>query len=111
MGTCCPRIKSITGRAFLGETRTNRNTARASAITIPFNRVSETIAQPLLESDCLLCPGVPMPLKESGRSKLSKLVPHHIFCHEHRNELLAVMDSEGMSDHIRYDGGPSRPGL
>jgi hypothetical protein len=54
---------------------------------------------------------MPMPLKEPGRSKLSQLVPNHVFRHEDRNELLAVMDRERMSDHIWNDGGPSRPGL
>jgi hypothetical protein len=38
-------------------------------------------------------------------------MPNHIFCHEDRNELLAVMNRERMSDHIRNHGGPSRPGL
>src|SRR6185436_4831158 len=39
IGTCCPRIKSTTGRAFLGEIRTNLRTACASAITVTSNRV------------------------------------------------------------------------
>jgi hypothetical protein len=52
-----------------------------------------------------------MPLKKPGRSKLSQLVPNHVFRHEDRNKLLPVMNRERMSDHIWNDRGPSRPGL
>jgi hypothetical protein len=52
-----------------------------------------------------------MPLKEPGWSKLSQLVPNHVFRHEDRNELLAVMNGERVSDHVWNDRGPSRPGL
>jgi len=38
-------------------------------------------------------------------------MPDHIFRHEDRNEFLAVVDRERMSDHIWNDGGPPRPGL
>jgi hypothetical protein len=52
-----------------------------------------------------------MPFKEPSWSKLSQLVPDHIFRHEDRNKLLPVMHRERMSDHIWDDRGPSRPGL
>src|SRR5580765_5643326 len=52
-----------------------------------------------------------MPLKEPGRSKLSQLVSDHVFRHKDRNELLTVVDREGMSDHVWNDRGPSRPGF
>jgi hypothetical protein len=54
---------------------------------------------------------MPMPLKESGWSKLPQLVPNHVFRHEDRNKLLTVMDRERVSDHIWNHGGPPRPGL
>jgi len=52
-----------------------------------------------------------MTLKEPGRSKLSQLVPDHIFRDEDRNEFLPVMHRESMSDHIRNDRGASGPSL
>ena len=52
-----------------------------------------------------------MSLKEPGRSKLSQLVPDHVFRHEDRNKFLPVMNRERMSDHIGNDRRSSRPGL
>jgi hypothetical protein len=52
-----------------------------------------------------------MPLKESGRSKLTQLMPNHVFRYEDRNKFLSVMNRERMPDHIWNNRGPSRPGL
>jgi hypothetical protein len=52
-----------------------------------------------------------MSFKEPGWSKLSQLVPDHIFRHEDWNKFLPVMYRERMSDHIGDDRRPSRPSL
>jgi hypothetical protein len=38
-------------------------------------------------------------------------VADHVFAHEHRRELLAVVNLEGEADELRHDGGAARPGL
>jgi hypothetical protein len=48
--------------------------------------------------------------KPCGR-KLSEFMAHHVFRNEDGDELLAVMDRQSMSDHVRDHGGPPGPGL
>ena len=38
----------------------------------------------------------------SGRRELTELVTDHVFAHEHRRELLAVMDLEGEANELRF---------
>lgn len=45
------------------------------------------------------------------RSKLAELMSYHGFCHEHRDEVLPVVNSDGFTHHVGYDHGSSGPGL
>src|SRR5690242_4477720 len=103
MGTCWPRIMSITGLALRGATRTNLSTARASAIFFSVHV--------LLQCDRLFSLGLSMSLEESRRRKFAQFMTHHILGHEHGNKLLPVMDGERVSDHVRNDRRPSGPSL
>lgn len=44
-------------------------------------------------------------------SKLTKLVANHILGHEHRDELLALVNRKRNTYHLGNDRGPTRPGL
>ena len=46
-----------------------------------------------------------------GRRELAELVADHVLGHQHRDELLAVVDAEGQPDELRQDGRAPRPGL
>ena len=52
-----------------------------------------------------------MTLERTGRSKLTKLVSYHVFSDIYRNVLLAVMNSDGMTDKFREYGGRTGPCL
>ena len=39
----------------------------------------------------------------AGRGKLTQLVADHVFRHEHGDEILAVVDQEGVADEIGRD--------
>src|SRR5262249_19638733 len=103
-GTCCPRIISITGRAFRGATRTYRRMARASVIV-------KSCCCPLLERDSLFRLCLAVAFKEPGRSKFTKLVSNHILRHKDRNEFLPVVDCKRVANHVWDHGRSSRPRL
>src|ERR1017187_5563156 len=51
-----------------------------------------------------------MPLEGPGGRKFSELVAHHVLRDVHRDELLAVVDRDGMPHELRKNGGTPRPG-
>src|SRR6478736_4511280 len=50
-------------------------------------------------------------LERAGGGELAELVPDHRLGDEHRHVLATVVDGEGVSDEVRNDGRPTRPGL
>src|SRR5262245_48507732 len=63
-------------------------------------------------SDCLVFTSCrAMTFECSRRRKFSEFVAHHVFCHINRNELLSVMNRNGVADHFGNDRRPPRPGL
>src|SRR5258708_20866815 len=38
-------------------------------------------------------------------------MPHHVFVHLHRQEFVAVVDTEGQAHELRQDGRAARPDL
>src|SRR5271167_2035399 len=118
-----PRIKSITKRAFCGETRTNFAVARASIASPPYRlrasargggrfgcrRASRRNGgrghRPLGSDPCAV------PLERPRGRKLTELMTHHILRNVHGNEFLAVVDCNGVTHHLREDCGAPRPRL
>ncbi len=45
------------------------------------------------------------------RRELAELVADHVLRHEHREELVTVIDTEGQADELRQDGRATRPRL
>src|SRR4029079_800695 len=52
-----------------------------------------------------------VPLELPGGRELAELVADHVLRHVDGDELLAVVDGQGVADHLRGDGGAARPGL
>src|SRR5690348_891191 len=52
-----------------------------------------------------------MAVERAGRRELAELVADHLLGDEHRDVLVAVVDTEGQPDELRQDGGPPAPGL
>src|SRR5437667_6478488 len=52
-----------------------------------------------------------MPLEYARRRKFAQLVADHVFCNKQSDELLAVMNHEGVTDEIGNHGAIARPGL
>src|SRR5262245_42059568 len=50
-------------------------------------------------------------LERPRRRELPELVPHHVLGHVDRDELLAVVHRECVTDHLRDQRGPPGPGL
>src|SRR5690242_19845643 len=44
-----------------------------------------------------------------GGRELAELVAHHVFLHEHLQELVAVVDLEGVAHELRDDRAGARP--
>src|SRR5215207_7020967 len=49
-------------------------------------------------------------LEHAGRGELAELVPDHVLLHEHLQELVAVVDLEGVAHELRDDRARARPG-
>src|SRR5512136_1261142 len=95
------RMRSATSRPFWGLIRTNRADARAIS-------VDSFMSLPHFE----LFGGLGGVAAEGpGGRELAELVPDHVFRDEHRDELAAVVDPDGQSDHLRDDGRAPRPRL
>ena len=52
-----------------------------------------------------------MAVEVAGRRELAEFVPDHVLGHQHRQELVAVVDAEGQADELRQDGRAARPDL
>ena len=52
-----------------------------------------------------------MAAEDTSGSKLTKLVTHHVLGDVHRDEFVAIMHGDGLSDEIWGDHRSSRPGL
>ena len=50
-------------------------------------------------------------LEGARRCELAELVADHRLGDEHRDVLATVVDGEGVTEHVRRDDGPARPGL
>ena len=68
------------------------------------------IALSPLALTAFLSPAV-WPWKFAGRRELAELVADHVLGHQHRHELVAVVDAEGQADELRQDRRAPRPGL
>src|ERR1039458_2581117 len=101
---CMPRIISTTRRAFCGETRMYL----ASALTGVLGSMLASLCRRLSRflRGCLHR----MAFKYPGGGELAEFVTHHILGDVHRNELLAVVDRDGIPDELRKNGGAPRPG-
>src|SRR4030042_871900 len=98
--TFFPRMRSALSRVFCGDKRRYLATARVSMMP-PSGRLRR----------CLQL-GFPVPgMAEEGAGgrKFSQFIPYHVFRHKNRNELLAVVDGESLSDHLRKDGRTPGP--
>src|SRR5437763_16790726 len=49
-------------------------------------------------------------LEHPGRRELAQLVPDHVLLHEHLEELVAVVDLEGVAHELGDDRAGPRPG-
>src|SRR5438093_4589237 len=96
--TCRPRMRSTDRRSFRGEIRTYFALAFASKIAS------------LLESGASLCV-MAVHAEGSRRRELAQLVPHHRLGYEDRNVLAAVVDGDGVPQHLGNDRRPARPRL
>src|ERR1700730_4387478 len=52
-----------------------------------------------------------MAAKNTRRRKLTQFMSHHVFRDEQLDELLAVVNLEGVADEIRHDHAVARPRL
>src|SRR5436309_3459007 len=93
--TLRPRITSATSRAFRGDTRMNRATALVSM---------------LLERRRPFGVGA-VRAEGARRRELAELVPDHVLGHVHGDELPTVVHCQGVTDELRADRRPPRPGL
>src|ERR1700674_3413649 len=93
-----PRIRSTTSRAFCGEIRIYRASALASMVFL-LCRLSHFLRSRLHR----------VALEGPRRRKFAQLMPHHVFGDVHRDELLAVVDRNGVPHKLGKNGGAPRP--
>src|SRR5262245_40988008 len=100
-----PRIRSITRPAFWADVRTYLAVALTSNIASPsgLGRWTGDLGH------LLHLRGVALELARRG--ELPQLVAHHVLGDVDRDELLAVVDGNGVPHHFRHDGGTPGPGL
>jgi hypothetical protein len=65
----------------------------------------------LLERDSLFALGSAVSFEKPRRGELSQLVADHIFRDVNGKKLPAIMDGQGVSDHLRHNHGSTRPGF
>src|SRR4029077_17882782 len=87
---CWPRIRSTTSRAFCGEIRIYLASA--------FACMANPLRPGLGGLGTLLRRRLHRVALERPRGgKLAQLVPHHVLCHVHRNELSPVVHRDGVA--------------
>src|SRR3990172_1587646 len=109
-----PRMRSMTRRAFEGDPLTYLAVAFASTISPPLAslRTLRSLRRWGGRRDLRFSCGLGgMAAERPGGRELAELVTHHILGHVHRNELLSVVDREGVSHHLRNHRRAARPGL
>src|ERR1019366_8795855 len=104
---CRPRIMSATIRTFRGDWWNFLNIACAMTCTLPSLLLVAT-GRGGSRSSARSAPATSRGLavtgvghEDAGRRKLAKLVPDHVFRDEHGEELAAVVNGEGKTDHLR----------
>src|SRR3954464_13228589 len=101
-------MRSTTRRAFCGVTRTYRACALASIAVLC--SLLGTVGSPAASAPAAL-PVVLLVAAERPRGReLAQLVADHRLGDEHRDVLAAVVDREGVPEHLRDDHGATGPG-
>src|SRR5579875_969914 len=118
--TRLPLIRSRTSFAFCGLERWKRASARNSGVVVlfaisnPYRPVGHSSEDQTLRLKLLRLGGVAalgrVALEGARRGELAKLVPHHVFCAVHRDELLSVVYRDRVADHVGMDRRAARPG-
>src|SRR6516165_1081596 len=98
-----PRIAFATRFSLRGLVRRPRIDAAASFSSSRRSAAGLPISAP----SGLFVPG--MAVESPGRRELAELMADHVLGHQHRNELVAVVDPEGEPDKLRKDRRPARP--
>src|SRR4051794_36393603 len=100
--TFLPRTRSATRRTFCGEAFRYLRVAVACMVVL---RLLARRLGGLLD----LLAGVA--LERTGQGELAELVADHVLGDVHRDELPPVVDGHRVTDHVRNDRRPPRPGL
>src|SRR5512138_438035 len=93
-----PRTVSATSRHFCGEMRAYISFAVTSAMCVTLGRRLHLLVARVR-------------LERARRGELAELVADHVLGDQHRDVLLAVVDRDRETDHVRNDHGATRPGL
>src|SRR5688572_23124377 len=96
-------MRSTTIRILRGLIPTERAIARASIFLSPL--------APLARLGALVDKLAAMALEGARGGELAELVPDHVLGEVHRDELVAVVHGQRVSDELRRDGRGARPGL
>src|SRR6476661_2781424 len=91
--TFLPRTRSATRRILRGEVGTLRSLATASILALAFIFFGDVTTE------------------VARRGEFAQLVPYHVLGHIHRDELIAVVNSERVANEIRGNHRAARPGL
>src|SRR4051794_16935731 len=101
-------MRSTTRRAFCGVTRTYRACALASIASLALYSV--TFGSPAASAAAALAVVLLVAAERARRGELPQLVADHRLGDEHRDVLAAVVDREGVPEHLRDDHGATGPG-
>src|SRR6266478_8547156 len=115
-----PLIRFSTSRAFCGETRMYRASARNSIVPSPRplclrrrwrrRRYGSRSAGYARRFSCNLGRRFHrVPLELPGKAEFTQLMPHHVLGHIYRNEFPSVMHGNRMSHHLRNNRRAPRP--
>src|ERR1700675_263364 len=110
-----PLIRSSTSRAFCGETRMYRASARNSIVASPLRlwrrrRYGSGSAGYARRFGCDFGRRFHrVPLELTGKAEFAQLVSHHVLSHIYRNEFPSVVHGNRMSHHLRDNRRAPRP--
>src|ERR1700694_4893660 len=112
-----PLIRFSTSRAFCGETRMYRASARNSIVPSPRplclwrrRRYGSGSAGYARRFRCDFSRRFHrVPLELTGKAEFAQLVPHHVLSHIYRNEFPSVVHGNRMSHHLRDNRRAPRP--
>src|SRR5688572_5577308 len=101
--TFLPRTRSTISRTFCGEAFRYFRVAVASMTVSLLSRCCRSRCRPGRLGGFLdLLAAVA--LERAGQRKLAELVSDHVLGDVHRHELPAVVDGDGVANHVRRDG-------